>query len=167
MHRIWEQIHNRNLSPALEWATKYSVELEENHSSLEFKLHRLAFMQILSIGINSQNDAILYARTHFSKFVNRFEKEIQILMGTLIYLPIGIENSPYKFLMAPEMWIEAADVFIKDSCNLLGINRDSPLSVIINAGCTALPALLNLKHVMMSRQVTGIWNGRDELPVIL
>ena len=62
---------------------------------------------------------------------------------------------------------QAADVFIKDACSLLGINKDSPLSVVINTGCTALPALLNLKQVMMSRQVTGIWNGRDELPVSL
>lgn len=35
----------------------------------------------------------------------------------------------------------------------------------INAGCNALPALLNIKHVMQQRQVTGIWNGKDELPV--
>jgi E3 ubiquitin-protein transferase RMND5 len=62
------------------------------------------------------------------------------------------------------MWIEAADVFLKDSCNLLGINKDSPLSTIVNAGCIALPALLNLKQVM-NRQVQGIWNGKDELPV--
>jgi len=35
----------------------------------------------------------------------------------------------------------------------------------INAGCTALPALLNIKQVMQQRQVTGIWSGKDELPV--
>lgn len=35
----------------------------------------------------------------------------------------------------------------------------------MNAGCTALPALLNIKQVMQQRQVTGIWNGKDELPV--
>lgn len=78
---------------------------------------------------------------------------------------MGVENSPYKFLMAPEMWIEAADTFLKDSCSLLGIIKDSPLSVIVNAGGTALPALLSLKQVMQSRQVTSIWSGRDELPV--
>lgn len=86
-------------------------------------------------------------------------------MGTLIYLPSGIENSPYKNLMSTEMWTEAAYIFLKDACNTLGISKDSPLSVVINAGCTALPALLNLKQVMMSRQVLGIWSGRDELPV--
>lgn len=34
-----------------------------------------------------------------------------------------------------------------------------------NAGCIALPALLNIKQVMQQRQVTGVWNTRDELPV--
>lgn len=47
----------------------------------------------------------------------------------------------------------------------MGITKDSPLTVVTNTGCTALPALLNLKQVMLSRQVLGIWNGRDELPV--
>ncbi|XP_058066662.1 E3 ubiquitin-protein ligase RMND5A isoform X3 [Anopheles bellator] len=165
LHRIWEAIHNGNLAPALEWAAQYSDELDARNSALEFKLHRLAFMQILNGGVQAQTEAIAYARTNFAKFVRRFEKDIQILMGTLIYLPIGVHNSPYKYLTAPEMWIETADVFLKDACQLLGINKDSPLSVIVNAGCTALPALLNLKQVMMSRQVTGIWSGRDELPI--
>ncbi|XP_052862896.1 E3 ubiquitin-protein ligase RMND5A isoform X1 [Anopheles cruzii] len=165
LHRIWEAIHNGNLAPALEWAAQYSDELDARNSALEFKLHRLAFMQILNGGVQAQTEAIAYARTNFAKFVRRFEKDIQSLMGTLIYLPIGVHNSPYKYLTAPEMWIETADVFLKDACQLLSINKDSPLSVIVNAGCTALPALLNLKQVMMSRQVTGIWNGRDELPI--
>ncbi|XP_055705198.1 E3 ubiquitin-protein ligase RMND5A [Phlebotomus papatasi] len=165
LHRTWEAIHNRDLTPALQWATHYSDKLEAKHSALEFKLHRLAFMQILSRGIEAQKEAISYARTYFAKFVHRFQKDIQSLMGTLMYLPIGIQNSPYRHLMASEMWIEAADSFIKDACSVLGINKDSPLSVVVNAGCTALPALLNLKQVMLSRQVMGIWNGRDELPI--
>jgi E3 ubiquitin-protein transferase RMND5 len=126
LHKIWESIHQHELAPALEWATKFSKELDEKNSSLEFKLHRLAFMQvcekrnvifrrlfinklsfqILNGGINAQSEAIQYARTNFAKFVDRFEKEIQILMGTLIYLPLGIDSSPYKYLTAPEMWIE-------------------------------------------------------------
>lgn len=165
IYNIWEAITNHNLEPALEWATKYSEDLELKNSTLEFKLHRLAFMQILSGGVTAQADAIAYARNNFSKFVNRFEKEIQNLMGTLIYLPTGIQNSPYKHLISPEMWTEASYIFLKDACSTLGLSKDSPLSVVVNAGCTALPALLNLKQVMLSRQVLGIWNGRDELPI--
>lgn len=165
LHRIWESIHSRDLKPALDWVTNHSNELTEKHSSIEFKLHRLAFMQILCQGIHSQTEAVTYARTYFSKFVDRFEKKIQILMGTLMYLPNGIQNSPYRHLVAPAMWIKTADVFLKDACNLLGINKDSPLSVVVNTGCTALPALLNIKQVMLNRHVLNIWSQRDELPV--
>lgn len=164
LHKIFEEIHKRNLQPAIEWATKHSFELEQKNSSLEFKLHRLAFLQIIKGGLAAQGEAIAYARNNLSKFVAKYQKDFQILMGTLLYLKVGLDNSPYKFLMRDEMWIEAADVFLKDACNISGINKDSPLTVIINAGCIALPALLNLKH-MLARQVQGIWSGRDELPV--
>lgn len=166
LHQIFEEIHHRNLAPAIEWTNKYSKQLEEKNSSLEFKLHRLAFMQIIRDGLPSQNEAINYARIHLSKFVCKFQKDFQVLMGCLLYLKVGLENSPYEYLLRDEMWVEAADVFLKDSCELLGINKESPLSTIVSAGCIALPALLNLKQVM-SRQVQGIWNGREELPVSL
>ncbi|CAG9797968.1 unnamed protein product [Chironomus riparius] len=164
LHKIFEEIHHRNLAPAIVWTEKYSKQLEDRHSSLEFKLHRLAFMQIIRGGLQSQNEAINYARIHLSKFVNKFQKDFQVLMGCLLYLKNGLNSSPYNYLLRDEMWVEAADVFLKDSCELLGINKESPLSTIVSAGCIALPALLNLKQVM-SRQVQGIWNGREELPI--
>lgn len=164
LNKIFEQIHSRNLQPAIEWATKFSEELEYKNSSLEFKLHRLAFIQILKGGPKAQSEAISYARANLSKFVVRFQKEFQILMGCLLFLKVGLENSPYSYLLRDDMWIECADIFIKDACMLSGINKDSPLAVIVNAGCVALPALLNLKQVM-SRQVQGIWSEKDELPV--
>lgn len=164
LHKIFEEIHQRNLHSAIAWASKYSIELDAKHSTLEFKLHRLAFLQIIKGGLAAQNEAINYARYNLSKFVSKYQKDFQILMGCLLYLKIGLENSPYKFLLRDEMWIECADVFLKDASTISGINKDSPLTVIINAGCVALPALLNLKQVM-ARQVQGIWSGRDELPV--
>ena len=35
----------------------------------------------------------------------------------------------------------------------------------IQAGCTALPPLLNIKQVMLQRQCPGVWSAKDELPV--
>lgn len=35
----------------------------------------------------------------------------------------------------------------------------------INAGTAALPALLNIKHVMKQRKIDDIWKEKDELPV--
>lgn len=147
IYNIWKAILNYNLMPALKWADQYSEELDAKNSSLQFKLHRLAFLQIQSEGMEFQSDAILYARQNLSKFIVRFEKEVQHLMGTFLYLPSGIRNSPYKDLISNEMWTEASYVFLKDSCNILGISKNSALSVIVNAGCTALPSLLNIKQV--------------------
>lgn len=166
LHKIYEEIHQRNLNSAIEWAARFSNELEARNSSLEFKLHRLAFLQIIGSGVTAQNEAISYARRNLTKFVTKYQKDFQALMGSLLYLKVGLTNSPYKYLLRDDMWIEAADVFLKDSSIISGINPDSPLTVIINAGCKSLPALLNLKQVM-SRQVQGIWSGRDELPVSL
>lgn len=108
LHRIWEAIQLRNLQPALEWAQRHSDELAAKNSALEFKLHRLAFIQIVTADRASQCEAIVYARTYFAKFVQHFEKDIQILMGTLMYMPNGLENSPYRKLNAPEMWVEVS-----------------------------------------------------------
>lgn len=93
--------------------------------------------------------------------------EIQALMGMLLFVPNGIGTSPYKCLLDSEMWVEIYEIFKKDACTLIGITVNSPLTTCLNAGCMAIPALLNIKQVMMQRQVHGIWNGKDELPVSL
>ncbi len=36
----------------------------------------------------------------------------------------------------------------------------------VNVGSISLPALLNIKQVMAQRQVAGMWNAKDELPVM-
>lgn len=110
-------------------------------------------------------EAINYARQHFYKFVHRHEKDIQALMGMFLFIPNGIASSPYTELLSSELWIEIYDTFTRDACMLLGLSVDSPLSICVNAGCVALPSLLNIKQVMCQRQVSGIWNGKDELPV--
>lgn len=165
LNRILDSLKIHDLGPALEWAQAHRESLEAQNSCLEFKLHRLRFIDLIQRGPLGQTEAIMYARTHFHQFINRHEKEIQILMGMFLYLPHGIGNSPYRHLLDPNLWAEIHDVFTRDACALLGLSVDSPLSVCINAGCTALPALLNIKQVMQQRQVTGIWNGKDELPI--
>ena len=48
------------------------------------KLHKLRFIELLR---NEQNkmDAIKYARTYFPQFVSGHEREIQALMGALMF----------------------------------------------------------------------------------
>lgn len=69
-------------------------------------------------GNHPQIEAIEYARKYFAKFVDKYEKEIQILMGTLMYLRVGIHNSPYRYLIAPEMWIEVSLILSFNAINI-------------------------------------------------
>ncbi|CAB0019268.1 unnamed protein product [Nesidiocoris tenuis] len=165
LNEILESLKEKNLDPALAWAEKHRAALEKQNSSLEFKLHQLRFIGLIEKGTSCQGEAIAYARAHLSKFVATHEKDIQILMGMLLYLAQGVARSPYAHLVQPSLWADISDTFTKDACALLGLSVESPLSICINAGCIALPALLNIKQVMQQRQVSGIWAGKDELPI--
>nr|CAH7735717.1 unnamed protein product [Callosobruchus chinensis] len=165
LNHILDRLKNKDLEPALAWATAHHDNLEAQNSSLEFMLHRLKFIELLKQGALYQTEAISYARTHFRKFVRRHEKDIQTLMGMLLYIPNGINASPYGSILGTEMWMEIYELFMRDACQMLGVCVNSPLTTCINAGCIAVPALHNIKQVMMQRQVTGIWSGKDELPI--
>lgn len=58
-----------------------------------------------------------------------FFADIQILMGSLVYLRHGIENSPYRSLLETNQWAEICNIFTRDACALLGLSVESPLSV--------------------------------------
>ncbi|MBN3305581.1 RMD5A protein, partial [Amia calva] len=164
LNRILEALKLRDLRPALEWAIENREMLMAQNSSLEFKLHRLYFISLLMGGTANQKEALQYAK-NFQPFAVNHQKDIQVLMGSLVYLRQGIENSPYVHLLDSNQWADICDIFTRDACCLLGLSVDSPLSVSFSAGCVALPALINIKAVIEQRQCTGVWNQKDELPV--
>ena len=66
-------------------------------------MHRLNFIKLVQQGPKAQLEALKYAR-NFTSFANECSKEIQKLMGSLIYLGIGLENSPYSSYLGSELW---------------------------------------------------------------
>lgn len=46
LHRIWEAINHGDLKEALEWTEANADKLQARNSSLEFKLHRISFLQV-------------------------------------------------------------------------------------------------------------------------
>jgi len=161
---ILEALKKRDLGPALAWAKENRDRLASTGSTLEFRLHRLQFTELIKQGHAKQSEALAYAK-NFATFATTHAKELQSLMGSLLYLRYGIENSPYSHLLDPVHWAEIQDMFTRDACSLLGLSVESPLSVSTRAGCTALPALLNIKQVMAARQCTDVWSAKDELPI--
>lgn len=49
------------------WVDEYREQLKSQNSSLEFKLHRLSFINIVRNGFESQAEAIAYAK-NFAPF---------------------------------------------------------------------------------------------------
>ncbi|KAM4677030.1 E3 ubiquitin-protein transferase RMND5B isoform 1-T11 [Discoglossus pictus] len=164
MNRILEALQSRDLRPALEWAISHRQRLRELNSSLEFRLHRLHFISLLTGGPHKQIEALTYAR-QFQPFAGLHKKDIQEMMGSLVYLRNGIENSPYSYLLDDEQWESISEQFTRDACCLLGLSVESPLSVGFASGCVALPVLMNIKAVIEQRQCTGVWSHKDELPI--
>ena len=48
---------------------------------------------------------------------------------------------PPQDLMDPVHWSDICEVFTKEACSLMGLSKESPLSITVDAGCKALPAL--------------------------
>lgn len=91
-----------------------------------------------------EKELISFARTNFQPYFNKYGKEIQQLMCCLLYLPSGIRKCPYRNLFNIQE-SEVVDLFTREACSLLGLSVESPLIVTFNAGCKALPALINIR----------------------
>ncbi|XP_072177664.1 E3 ubiquitin-protein ligase RMND5A-like [Diadema setosum] len=164
INRILAALKEKDLQPALEWAERHRDQLRAQNSSLEFKLHRLRFIEFIRQGPEKQIEALLYAR-NVAQFACAHPKELQVLMGSLVFIPQGLERTPYAHLMDPINWLDICDVFTQDACSLLGLSIESPLTVGVSAGTIALPALQKIKQVMQQRQCHVMWTAKDELPI--
>lgn len=96
-----------------------------------------------------EKELILFARSKFQPYFSKYALEIQQLMCCLVYLPYGIRRSPYKGLFNIQE-SEVVDLFTREACSLLGLSVESPLVVTFNAGCKALPALINIRYFNLS-----------------
>ncbi|KAL3173696.1 hypothetical protein MRX96_041507 [Rhipicephalus microplus] len=161
LNNVLDALKRRDLGPALDWVEQHELQ----GTALHFQLHRLHLVGLLQRAAAAE--AIVYARAHLAPLARQHERDLQVLMGSLAFLrvPGGLSRSPYAFLLEPTLWSDTCEAFTRDACALLGLSVRSPLAVCVEAGSLALPALLNIKQVMMQRQVAGVWSSRDELPI--
>lgn len=162
---ILNSLRKKDAGPALEWAIKNRKRLRELNSPLEFKIHRINIIDLYKQGIDKQHEIIQYARENLQHLDPAYNLDIQHLMGGIIYLKTGIENSPYTSFLDPINYNEIEDIFVSNACALLDLSIRSPISVAVDAGCVALPALLNINQILSNQGVQNVWQLRDELPV--
>lgn len=167
---LYELKEQRNLLPAIQWASEHRHLLEARGSNLEFELCRLQFVWLFHGGKNPQTPmaigrqlALDYARNEFSTFQRRHLPEIQQLIGAMAFCP-NLADSPYRNIFNnPSAWDDVAHSFTREFCSLLGLAADSPLYIAATAGAIALPTLLKLQTIMKEKRTE--WTSQNELPV--
>eukprot|EP00899_Mesostigma_viride_P012038 jgi/Mesvir1/20835/Mv07929-RA.1 len=169
MHEILAHMRQRDLGPALAWAEKHRDELAKcrrrpspiEACNLEFHLHKLRFVDCLRT--QGRVEALGYARAHLSKFASSHMREVQRLMGCLLWAD-RLESSPYADLLSEKHWSDATLGFMHDYCFVARQPFESPLCVCVTAGAVALPMLLKLASVMTGKSQDN-WDTCKELPV--
>ncbi|KAF9357119.1 hypothetical protein BGX26_004236 [Mortierella sp. AD094] len=160
MFDIVAAIKESNLEPALDWAMRHRNELEKKSSTLEFKLHRQRYLQLLEA--QQTQEAVLYARQNFAYFGSRHTQEIQRLMCSIIYMK-NIKASPYADLIAPNFCDDIQHMFTRDFCSLIGLSCESPLYVSVTVGTQAMPTMNKMASIMKAKKTE--WSQQSELPV--
>ena len=138
MYHILNELRSRHLEPAKKWANDHHNELELLDSKLEFRLHGVEFARMVQEG--HVLEAVIYARQHFGRFTKTCLREVQTHMVFLLYASSkNIAHAKYAELASESVWTEVTDMFSRDCCRVLGLARDSPLHVVVNAGSLAIP----------------------------
>jgi len=159
LEKVVEALKSRDVGPALNWVTKNKDNLKKRdtkENSLELKLHRLKFLDILTHG--DRKEGLNYARKNFPSMTSGQEKGVASMMGAIMYSGSALLESPYCHLAGPTEWQDTADLLLRYACSMLGVSMKSPLLVAVNAGCKALPDIILTKQVLQQ-------SGQVKVPV--
>lgn len=160
MYEIVQALHNKNLSPAIEWASSKRKDLLSRGSNLEFVLHKVEFVRILK-ETNNPALALNYARDNLSVFGDRYFSDIARLMSSILYYK-NLSNSPYEDIYELPSYDKLSWMFSSQFSFLLGLSPESPIYLAVTAGSLALPVLAKLDTLMKSRKAE--WTSSNELP---
>lgn len=181
LYKILKAFHQDDLGPAIAWTIekKEFLQTHSAHTNLQFRLHCLAYLQILQQQQQQQEPqqnqhpqqqqqqqtsnrhaALEYARTHLSMFPQHIV-HVQKLMNCLLYAS-RLSTSPYASLVHPSCKDDLERALSTEYCRSLGLTRDSLLLTVIRCGTKAIPTLLKATRITSNLQELGI---DDALPV--
>ncbi|CAA0806743.1 LisH/CRA/RING-U-box domains-containing protein [Striga hermonthica] len=160
LHQMLDALRRRDVGPALGWASANRESLGNSSSTIELKFHELRFFHILQN--LTRTDALEYARAHVAPFATRHMKDVQKVMGSLLWAG-RLDKSPYADLASPASWDRLAGELTRMFLSFLGQPLGDPLDVAVRAGVEGLPTILKLASVMDVKKQE--WLGLKQLPV--
>ena len=142
INMILENLREKNLSPAFNWCQRNRNDLLKTGSLLEFRLHKMRFIQLLQTeNFNEAKNYVSNLRP-YSILNGQCEQDVNELMGALVFAQRGLSKSPYKYLLEPHLWLQLFELFTQQAFQQIGLSQDSPLYVVMKIGFQALPALM-------------------------
>ncbi|KAJ1541368.1 hypothetical protein HK405_010696 [Cladochytrium tenue] len=161
LHTVLEELRAGRAEAAAVWARERRAELEARGSDLEFRLVSLRFVGMVADG--RSDEALAYARAEFGHFRALHMKEIQRLMGSLVYAR-RLPRSPYRDLAAAPRQQALERQFAREFCRTQGRSSESGVAQATAAGVSALPTLAKMAGILRAR--AGVeWTAEGELPV--
>ena len=107
--------------------------------------------------------ALEYMRAHMQGFAGTHAKQLQRLMGMLVYAGAPGLRSPYADVLV-EAPAALGREFVRLSCRMAGHASQSPLAVCVAAGTLALPKLSKLAANLQKMKKQS-WTTCEQLPV--
>ncbi|KAK4534196.1 hypothetical protein CDCA_CDCA01G0221 [Cyanidium caldarium] len=188
MHQVLKALDADQLEPAIDWARRHRQQLwcaqqslpirpaqspgaaeagqspSAEGTELEFKLHRLQFVNLLQQG--KAAEALRYAERTFPQFQRTQHSQIQHLMGCFLFasriLHSRLSHPRYAPLFTPALKQDVVQSFKASCWRVLGLAPESPLHSVASCGAVALPLLIKAAKLLPNKDA---WDERDELPV--
>lgn len=158
LYHILTAFRANDLEPAIAWTQEQRHCLSSTDSNLEFRLHCLAYLQILQN--ESRQAALSYARIHLSQFPEHISVVQKLL--TCIIFKSDIAASPYKHMVHPSHRDNIERCLSREYCRAQGLPKDSLLLTVVRCGTKAIPTLLKASRIAQNLHELGI---DDALPV--
>ena len=98
VHRLIRALKEKEIRPAIEWIEKNKEKLGMLADQLKFKLHSLAYLELLKDGKSSLIKTLAYAQRNIRQYEKMFLKDVETLLGALAYHQC-LETSPYAILL--------------------------------------------------------------------
>lgn len=135
--KVEESLLKHETITALNWCTDNKSKLRKIKSTLEFNIRVQEFVELLRE--QKSNDAIVYARAHFSPLATdeTYEKELPKVLGLLAFKP-NTKLEPYKSYFNEDRWYTLVKQFRKDNFELYGLSSTSVFALTLQCGLSVL-----------------------------
>jgi len=166
LHVLLSELRQGDPSSAIRWAADNRPNLEQRNSPLEFNLHKIQYLSMITKHHRpDQVEALNYLRQLPASLHAAHGHEILRMVTALLFLPIEkLSASPYADLLDPSLVHKAEAELVSEYCASLGLSRALPLKTVGTIGAGGALARIEKSRKVM-RENKSEWSQVDELPI--